>query len=65
MNDNEMKLPGREAIEAYISDAGYICLKQENSLGDEPSVIVMFKNDIPTVVRWLQALAEQMKEQED
>lgn len=63
MNNDEMKLPGRESIEAYISDGGYICLKQENSLGDDPSIIVMFKNDIPTVVKWLQTLAEQMDDE--
>jgi hypothetical protein len=65
MNDDEMKLPGREAIEAYVSDAGYICLKQENSLTQEPSIIVMFKNDIPTIVKWLQALAESIEDENE
>ena len=63
MNDDEMKLPGRETIEAYISDAGFICLRQENSLGEEPSIIAMFKDDIPTVIRWLQTLAKQMEDE--
>lgn len=65
MNDDEMKLPGREAIEAYVSDAGYICLKQENSLTQEPSIIIMFKNDIPTIVKWLKALAESIKDENE
>lgn len=56
MEDIEMKLPGREAIEAYISEGGYICLKQDNTMGEDPSVVMMLPSDVKTVIKWLQKL---------
>ena len=53
----EMKLLGREAIEAYISKGGFICLKQDSRLGEDPSVVMMLPTDIPQVVKWLQQLS--------
>lgn len=55
-DENELKLPGRDTIEAYISEGGFICLKQDNPMGD-PSIVLMLPTDIPTVVGWLQHLA--------
>lgn len=52
-----MKLPGRDTIEAYISEGGFICLKQDNPMGEDPSIISMLPTDIPTVIGWLQHLA--------
>ena len=57
---SEMRLEGRPAIEAYISEAGLICLKQEDSLGDEPSIVYMLPTDIPHIVEWLQHLAGEL-----
>lgn len=65
MSKNEMKLLGRNAIEAYPSEAGFICLSQEGSLGENPSVVVMLPQDIPTVVSWLQQLAAEQSAQND
>ena len=65
VSDNEMVLPGRETIEAYISQSGFICLKQENPLGEEPNVVLMLLQDIPHVVAWLNALAEEVKHREE
>ena len=56
MSENEMKLPGRDTIEAYISEGGFICLKQDNPMGEDPSIISMLPTDIPTVISWLQHL---------
>lgn len=56
----EMKLLGREAIEAYIFD-GFICLKQDASFGEEPSTVMMLPSDIPQIVKWLQQLAERFE----
>ena len=53
----EMKLLGRETIEAYISDGGFICLKQDGQMGEDPSVVMMLPTDIPQIVKWLQHLA--------
>lgn len=57
MSDIEMKLPGRETLEAYISEGGFICLKQDNSMGEDPSIITMLPTDIQQIVTWLQQLA--------
>lgn len=57
MSEVEMKLPGRETIEAYISDGGFICLKQDGYMGEDPSIISMLPHDIPKIVEWLQHLA--------
>ena len=56
MSENEMKLPGRDTIEAYISKDGFICLMQENPMGEDPSIISMLPTDIPTIIGWLQHL---------
>ena len=57
----EMKLFGRETIEAYISEGGFICLKQDSPLGEDPSIVMMLPTDIPRVVKWLQQLAGEFK----
>ena len=57
MSDIEMKLPGRETLEAYISEGGFICLKQDSSMGEDPSIITMLPTDIQQIVTWLQQLA--------
>jgi len=60
MSENEMKLPGRETIEAYISEGGFICLKQDSAMGEDPGIVMMLPHDIPTVVSWLQQLAAEI-----
>ena len=60
-----MKLLGRETIEAYISEGGYICLKQENSMGEDPEIITMLPHDIPHIVKWLQQLANEYPNKEN
>lgn len=62
--NEEMRLPGRDAIEAYISQDGMICLKQDDPCSPDPNVVVMLKNDVPTVVQWLQRLAVQLDQSE-
>lgn len=57
MSEVEMILPGRETIEAYISKSGFICLKQESPMGEDPSIVMMLPHDIPQIVEWLQSLA--------
>ncbi len=58
MPKTEMKSPGRDAIEAYLSDDGYICLKQTDELGDD-AIVMLLPHDIPQVIEWLQCLARQ------
>jgi hypothetical protein len=60
-----MKLLGRETIEAYISEGGYICLKQDNSMGEDPGIITMLPQDIPQIIKWLQQLASEYPSKEN
>lgn len=59
MPETEMKSPAREAIEAYISEEGYICLRQTPETGDE-AIVMLLPHDIPQVVEWLQGLANKL-----
>ena len=64
MNEKKRVLPGRDTIEAYISESGFIALRQEDPTGDQDShdsVVVMLPEDVPTVVAWPQELAEELK----
>ena len=56
-----MRLEGRDAIEAYLTESGMIALKQDNPMA-EPSVILMLPTDIPHVVSWLEQLAKEQEE---
>lgn len=58
---SEMRLYGRETIEAYVSDGDFICLKQDNNPMEEPSIIAMLPGDIPQIVSWLQQLAREVE----
>ncbi len=60
MQQAEMKLPGRDTVEAYISEGGFICLMQEGPLFEEPSIVMMLPQDIPQVIEWLQSLAKEL-----
>jgi hypothetical protein len=61
----EKKLETRYGIEAYISETGNICLKQDDPQGireGEQPIIIMNSHDVPTVIRWLQELLEEAKD---
>jgi hypothetical protein len=55
------RIEGVPAIEVYISDKGYVCLKQENPFGDESDVVVMLPVHVPLIVKWLQEAATQVE----
>jgi len=57
MDDNEMTLPGRGEIQAYISEGNFICLKQSD-MHDE-SIVMMAKTDVPIIIEWLSQLYEE------
>jgi hypothetical protein len=59
MPETAMKSPCRDAIEAYISGEGYICLRQTPETGDE-AIVMLLPHDIPQVVEWLQCLAKKL-----
>jgi len=59
MPETEMKLPARDATEAYLTQDGYICLRQTAETGDD-AVIMLLPHDIPQVVEWLQGLVNKL-----
>ena len=54
--ENPYQIPERAGIEAYISQGGFICLKQEKPHEAEPHVVSIWPSDIPVIISWLQAL---------
>jgi|JI81BgreenRNA_FD_contig_121_50589_length_1051_multi_2_in_0_out_0_1 hypothetical protein len=46
------RIPPRDAIEVYVSDKGYVCIKQLGAL--EESIVALEPSQVPTVIRWLQ-----------
>lgn len=55
------RIEGTEPIEVYISEKGYICLKQESMIGDDDSLVVMLPLHVPLVVKWLEEAAAQLE----
>ena len=54
--ENPYRIPGRDEIEAYISQGGFICLKQINTHESDPSIVSIWPSDVPMIIGWLQAL---------
>ncbi len=52
-------LPPRLELSAYLSEAGYICIKQDNF--GEQSLVALDPESVPTVIQWLQELLEERK----
>jgi hypothetical protein len=50
-----------QAIEVYIGERGYICLKQDDALGDTEDIVAMLPQQVPTIVRWLQECAAEIE----
>jgi hypothetical protein len=50
-----------QAIEVYIGERGYICLKQDDALGDTEDIVAMLPQQVPTIVRWLQECAAEVE----
>lgn len=52
------KLRQAHETEIYVSDAGYVAIKQPGSMGEEDSIVVLTADQLPHVIRELQALLE-------
>jgi hypothetical protein len=50
-----------QAIEIYIGERGYVCIKQEDPLGETEDIVAMLPQQVPTVVRWLQECAAELE----
>ncbi|MBI4833161.1 MAG: hypothetical protein HY801_16720 [Candidatus Lindowbacteria bacterium] len=55
------RIEGRESIEAYISQSGFICLSQPDPLDNGENIIQMTEFDVPLIVEWLQELLQEHK----
>jgi len=62
MAESPRKIPRRDALEVYVSEAGYVCFEQERPLEDEPSFVVIHPSDVPTVIKWLEELRHEALE---
>jgi hypothetical protein len=45
------------AIEVYIGERGYVCIRQEDPLGDTAEIIALLPQQVPAVCQWLQECA--------
>jgi hypothetical protein len=51
-----VKLRGSYETEIFVNQAGYVAIKQVDSMGGEDSVICLTSAQLPTVIAELQAL---------
>jgi hypothetical protein len=49
-----------QALEVYIGERGYVCIKQEDPLGETEDIVAMLPQQVPTIVRWLQECAAEI-----
>ena len=45
------------ALEVYIGEKGYVCIRQEDPLGDTADVVALLPQQVPAVCQWLQECA--------
>ena len=50
-----------QAIEVYIGERGYVCIKQEDPLGDTEDVVAMLPQQIPAIIQWLTECAAEVE----
>ena len=58
-------MPGRRmeavhALEVYIGEKGYVCIRQEDPLGDTADVVALLPQQVPAVCQWLQDCAAEV-----
>ena len=46
------RMPSRDAVAVYVSEKGYVCIKQEN-LHEDDSIIMLQPDQVPTIMTWL------------
>jgi len=46
------RLSSRDAAAVYVSEKGYVCIKQEN-LHEDDSIIMLQPDQVPTIMTWL------------
>ncbi len=45
----------RRAVEVYVTDVGYVCIKQTGDMyGDADSLVLLEPSQVLTVIRWMQ-----------
>ena len=41
------------ALEVYIGERGYVCIRQEDPLGDTADIVALLPQQVPAVCQWL------------
>ncbi len=58
--DNPRRLPAEGAIEVYVSDVGYVCIKSYDPVRAEEHVIALEPSRAAKVIRWMQECLEEI-----
>ncbi len=45
------------AIEVYVGERGYVCLRQEDAVGGTGDIVALLPWQVPVVCQWLQECA--------
>ena len=48
------------ALEVYIGEKGYICIRQEDPLGETGDVVALLPQQVPAVCQWLEECAAEV-----
>jgi len=60
-----LKIRGSEDTEIYISDSGYVAIKQTDRIGNDDSIVIFTAEQLPIVINELQRLHSTRKEWEE
>ena len=60
----ERIIPATQETHVYLSDAGFVCIKQVNLMDDE-SLIILPVEHVDTVIKWLQEVKQEALHQEE
>jgi hypothetical protein len=56
---NQRRMEAVHAIEVYIGEKGYVCIRQEDPLGDGETVAFL-PQQVPAICQWLQECAAEI-----
>ncbi len=58
----ERMIPPRDAIEVYVNQNGFVCIKQTCHFEGE-KVVMLEPEHVPTIVQWLQECLAEVEEE--
>ena len=57
---NNRRMEAVHALEVYIGEKGYICIRQEDPLGETSDVVALLPQQVPAVCQWLEECAAEV-----